>query len=366
MSIHNLAKHLEAQGRGTDTTLVHMSPRELGGLEALARAKGGSLTINPTTGLPEAGFLEDVLPIAAAGALMYFAPAAAPFIGEGLGLGAGALGTGVGMGLLAGGAQAATQLLGTGKVDMNSVLRTGVLSGATAGALKGFDVMPSSNVKTDVPALEAAKAATTSVQPEMLGANPTAEQYAAWDKYLGTNQTPGVTDQTLFANEANKLAAPNSQSWWGSLTPGQKLFTGLGGVTALSLLGQSQTPKITPMSTTTPMIRPYTYNQTRNPLWGQPGQAYFNQSYTAGTPYAAAQGGLMDANVAPADRATMGNQMFPMSQMDKTQYATPSQMPTSAEVVASDYEPKTNAFTGEALRFATGGQTLNPDRKSVV
>jgi len=71
--------------------------------------------------LPEAGILEDILPVAA-GALMYFAPAAAPSIGEGLGLGAGALGTGVGIGLLAGGAQATTQLLGTGRVDMNSVL----------------------------------------------------------------------------------------------------------------------------------------------------------------------------------------------------------------------------------------------------
>lgn len=33
----------------------------------------------------------------------------------------------------------------------------------------------------------------------------------------------------------------------------------------------------------------YTYSQTRNPLWGQPGQAYFNQSYTR----MAADGGLM-------------------------------------------------------------------------
>jgi hypothetical protein len=39
-----------------------MSPRELQGLQALAMKHGGSLTINPETGLPEAGFLDKLLP----------------------------------------------------------------------------------------------------------------------------------------------------------------------------------------------------------------------------------------------------------------------------------------------------------------
>ena len=71
MSLNTAAKYLESQGRGNDSRLLHVSPRELQGLQALAKAKGGSLTINPTTGLPEAGFLEDVLPVAAAGAAMF-------------------------------------------------------------------------------------------------------------------------------------------------------------------------------------------------------------------------------------------------------------------------------------------------------
>jgi hypothetical protein len=45
--------------------LVHMSPREVESLQALAKANGGTLTINPNTGLPEAGFLDSLLPIAA-------------------------------------------------------------------------------------------------------------------------------------------------------------------------------------------------------------------------------------------------------------------------------------------------------------
>ena len=60
--MHALAKHLQAQGRGNDSMLVHMTPREVGGLQALARASGGSLTTNPNTGFPEAGWLDSILP----------------------------------------------------------------------------------------------------------------------------------------------------------------------------------------------------------------------------------------------------------------------------------------------------------------
>jgi hypothetical protein len=65
MSLHVLANHMAAQGRGPDSALVHMSPRELQSLQSMAQAHGGSLTINPETGLPEAGFLDSILPMAA-------------------------------------------------------------------------------------------------------------------------------------------------------------------------------------------------------------------------------------------------------------------------------------------------------------
>jgi len=56
------AQQTQSKGRGQDTMLVHMTPKEVGGLQALAMAHGGSLTINPQTGLPEAGFLQRLLP----------------------------------------------------------------------------------------------------------------------------------------------------------------------------------------------------------------------------------------------------------------------------------------------------------------
>lgn len=46
---HSLAKVLQAQGRGKDTILAHINPREA----AILKAHGGSGKINPKTGLPE-------------------------------------------------------------------------------------------------------------------------------------------------------------------------------------------------------------------------------------------------------------------------------------------------------------------------
>ena len=71
MSLNQLANHMSAQGRGPDSTLVHMSPREVSGLQSLAMAHGGTLTINPQTGLPEAGFLDSLLPTLLGGAATY-------------------------------------------------------------------------------------------------------------------------------------------------------------------------------------------------------------------------------------------------------------------------------------------------------
>jgi hypothetical protein len=58
------AQGLASLGRGNDSMLVHMTPNEVQGLQGLAMAHGGSLSINPQTGLPEAGILDFVLPVA--------------------------------------------------------------------------------------------------------------------------------------------------------------------------------------------------------------------------------------------------------------------------------------------------------------
>ena len=79
------AQQTQSKGRGQDTMLVHMTPKEVGGLQALAMAHGGSLTINPQTGLPEAGFLSAILPMVAGFAL---GPAGFGLMSSALGAGA--------------------------------------------------------------------------------------------------------------------------------------------------------------------------------------------------------------------------------------------------------------------------------------
>jgi len=76
MNTPAVAQNLASRGRNGDTTLVHMTPDEVQGLQALAMAQGGSLTINPETGLPEASFLSDtfkaIAPTLIGAGLTYF------------------------------------------------------------------------------------------------------------------------------------------------------------------------------------------------------------------------------------------------------------------------------------------------------
>jgi hypothetical protein len=67
------------------------------------------------------------------------------------------------------------------------------------------------------------------------------------------------------------------------------------------------------------------------------------------------QQNLQSTGLAGTDRLAR-NAMFPQGQMDKTQYAVPSQMPTSAETIRADYDAPTNAYTGLPDKpFAEGG-----------
>jgi hypothetical protein len=64
-----ISQALASQGRYGDSTLVHMNPQEVSGLQALARRHGTSMTVNPQTGLPEAFNLKSLLPMVAGLAL---------------------------------------------------------------------------------------------------------------------------------------------------------------------------------------------------------------------------------------------------------------------------------------------------------
>jgi hypothetical protein len=122
MSLQHAAKYLAKQGRGEDTMLVHMTPREVKGLQAIAMAHGGSLSINPHTGLPEASFLSKMMPMIIGAGL------AAATGGTSLALTPGMIGLGVG----------GLETLRTGDIGKGITAGLGAYGGAgLAGGLAG-------------------------------------------------------------------------------------------------------------------------------------------------------------------------------------------------------------------------------------
>jgi len=83
MSLHKFAEQVAANGRGDDSLLVHMTPDEVRNLQKFAEANGTTLTINPVTGLPEAGLLSDLFKAVAPIALGAFLGPAGAAIGGG-------------------------------------------------------------------------------------------------------------------------------------------------------------------------------------------------------------------------------------------------------------------------------------------
>jgi hypothetical protein len=125
MSLHKFAEQVAANGRGDDSLLVHMTPDEVRNLQRFAEANGTTLTINPTTGLPEAGLLSDLFKSIAPIALGAF-------------LGPGAFGI-AGMGLSAGTAGLITggiTSLATGSLSRGLMAGLGAYGGA--GLAQGF------------------------------------------------------------------------------------------------------------------------------------------------------------------------------------------------------------------------------------
>jgi len=205
MGLHHTAHYLRSKGRGNDTMLVHMTPSEVKGLQAIALRHGGSLTINPDTGLPEAGFLEQILPIVAAAGLTYLtAGAATPTLAAALGPTAGGIAAGALSGAAISGGMAAIQGKDVGKAALMGGLGGGVAGGM--GAYDAANVFNAPNLLADT-----AQTMATST-PEV--ATKIAEQ--------------GVTQGGV--NAAGNMVAMPSPTGTGFISPetGAQLNTGLG------------------------------------------------------------------------------------------------------------------------------------------
>jgi hypothetical protein len=123
------AQHIQAAGRGGDTMLAHINPREA----AMLKNMGASGSINPRTGLREFGWnwksmIKTILPAA----IGVFAPAVGNYLGSAAGFGFGKAGQIAGTALAAGAVGAGAAAL-TGDNILKSGLQSGVLGGLNAG-----------------------------------------------------------------------------------------------------------------------------------------------------------------------------------------------------------------------------------------
>jgi hypothetical protein len=254
-------------------------------------------------------------------------------------------------GLIGGAGAYGLGAMGAGGAGVQAQMAGPFFGGATGAGAPGA---AASAVKTSTPALMGPTYGELGVTGVAKGAmGPTYGELG----YTGLNLGSGAKTATA------------------GLTGMEKLGLGLGATSLLSLMGSQNQPKL-PVPGTQGMIRPYTYSSTQNPAGGEypspyagPTQYdmagnpimdtrerdYFTQSFTAGEPYKAANGGLMAAG-GPVERMSMMNTainpqggMYPQGMIDKTQYALPTQRPTSMEVLDA----------GAQRMYAEGGITYD-------
>ena len=316
------AQGLASLGRGPDSMLVHMAPGEVKSLQQLAMAHGGSLTINPETGLPEAGFLSSILPmVLGAGAMMI----------PGLqGLGA----AGIGLGL--GGFEA---------------LRTGSLK---KGLMAGFGAYGGAGLAGGLTAAGAASGAGAAGAgtPEILGGIGT--QPATFSGNLA-QAGQGIT--ALPTSEAARTAFMGNAALKGSGVGGAKGLMQYGLAAAAPMMMETTT-KQPEIKTDKDMGQRYQFNAgapTPTPPADVPGygdqsqnfgkeQRYFNPRYTpidndaARKLYGFAYGG-------PVEDMSNGNDMAAYMGQDK--------FAEGGEVGGYTYDPVTQMYTKKAGEGAT-------------
>ena len=326
------AQGLASLGRGPDSMLVHMAPGEVKSLQQLAMAHGGSLTINPETGLPEAGFLSSILPMLIGGGLTIasggaLSPLMAGMItGGGYGLATGSMKKGLMAGLGAyGGAGLGSALAG---------------AGASAGAAGADAIGAGSASVAEQTAINAAKG----INPDMFNSA------AANFKNAGAGVEGLLTSQgrdAFLGNAASKGVAA----------------TGIGGLKGLGMAGlAAASPMLMDTTTKQPEIKSdanmgqrYQFNagtQTPTPTPDVPGyenqgqnfgkeQRYFNPSYdqidneAARKMYGFASGGPVEA-MSNANAIGM-NTGYPQADINTGAYATPYQQPISRDMIQPQF-----------------------------
>jgi hypothetical protein len=363
MSLQLAAQHLSTKGRGPDDTLVHMSRGEVKSLNDLAMAHGGQLTINPQTGLPEAGFLSSILPMVAGMALNAYAP----------GLGS------VMTGALVGGA---SYLMNPKAGLMGGVMAgLGAYGGANMGeALATQGMQQAAGQKV---AEEAAKESALQGIP--------AESASYFAKTVNPAQIAaekGTDFMGRLGNMGQGVSSLGTEGGFSRLGQNMGGFSGIAktGLAAAAPAMALQTPPPAAATGDKDMGQRYTYSANKaSPLpapdvptyqkqateqgnFGREQEYFVRPEFKAVTGeeakniYGFADGGPVERM---SNNAAMGaNTMYPMANMATSSFATPYQTPQSTNMLANMVAPSgggaVNAMSGEpnmqGTRMAGGGE----------
>jgi len=350
MSLHDAAQHLASQGRYGDNMLVHMNPKEVAGLQALAEQKGVSLTRNPQTGMPEAFGLGDLNP--------FRIVQGKGEIGEsGFGsmlIGAALMAAGVPpqfAGLMTGGA---TLAMG-GNMRQAFGQGLGAYSGATMAQGAGFAPTQDPNLATvsDAVATPVAPAAGAAAAP-VATAPPV--DYPGLDAFGGPpptqaaaqvatatpppTATPAATPPAASTPTISKEVAEVAAKKGAEPSFMSKYGLPAAGLGALALTQEE--PKGVEVQKQAPgKIRPYIYDPKTGGLTQL--RPYDAPGYAVGGPVEQ----MSNANAVGA------NTGYPQADITGHAYATPWQTPVSQNVVQGTADTGVNRMTGQML--ADGG-----------
>jgi hypothetical protein len=294
-----LANHLKSYGRGGDTELVHMTKGEVKGLQDLAMAAGGSLTINPDTGLVEAGFLKQLLPaIAGAGLMM---------IPGMQGIGAGWIGAGIG----------ALEAARTGDIGKGLMAGLGAYGGAgLAGGLMGTAAGAAAPTGTGLSTAGGAGAGTSVTPTATGGLNAASSNFgitgappAGGITFPSTSSVGALNPSAVSSNIG--ITAPSTAL---SYTPSAPSMAGsqiakYGFAAATPAIADASTPKPIGGLDTEKSSGEYISKDFRAYTPNQP-DPYYRPRGLGYTGYAA-QGGMMPDNLSYA----IGGQVDPMQRM---------------------------------------------------
>lgn len=261
-----MAQQLQSFGRGDDSMLVHMTPGEVNSLQGLAMATGGSLTINPHTGLPEAGWLGKLLPTilgAALAATGVGAPLAAGIVGAGQFARTGSLKKGLTAGLGAFGGAGMAGMAGLGgklaggnafgllsdKAGMfGANMGQGLSQGANAAAglakLGSAPVENAINVTGSMPGAPAAAALNPVQTQAVMGGNVLGSGTQA--AMTGVAPTATATTGAQFTGGLGSRFAQATRAGLPTGTPGMisKAVPMMAGMGALSNISSAMTPSM--------------------------------------------------------------------------------------------------------------------------